>query len=459
MMQCRKRVHFIGIGGVGMSALAELLLSMGAQVSGSDRQQSYLTGRLSSLGAKIQFHHEPELVKQAQIVVYSSAIREDNAERTFATLNGITQIRRAELLGDLTRSHYCVGIAGTHGKTTITSLTGHVFIQTQRDPTILVGGVLKSTGATARVGQSRYMVVEADEYDRSFLSLYPTVAVISNIEADHLDCYRDVADVEQTFARYAEMVPFYGVTIVCGDDAGVQRILPAIRSAVLTYGLSDGVDWQARDIVHHQGRTSFSACGPDGSCIPMEINLAGEHNVRNALAALSAAVSCGIDAEAAARAAASFSGVKRRFELVDRVGGISVIDDYAHHPGEIRATLAAARTQNFSRVVAVFQPHLYTRTRDFLADFATTLAAADIVVLTAIYQAREEPIEGVSSQAIAQLIRQSGHAAVWYVDDKDEIAPLLGSQLRAGDAVVVMGAGDIVSICTPLIEELRRVQG
>jgi UDP-N-acetylmuramate--alanine ligase len=191
----------------------------------------------------------------------------------------------------------------------------------------------------------------------------------------------------------------------------------------------------------------------------MEINLAGEHNVRNALAALSAAVSCGIDAEAAARAAASFSGVKRRFELVDRVGGISVIDDYAHHPGEIRATLAAARTQNFSRVVAVFQPHLYTRTRDFLADFATTLAAADIVVLTAIYQAREEPIEGVSSQAIAQLIRQSGHAAVWYVDDKDEIAPLLGSQLRAGDAVVVMGAGDIVSICTPLIEELRRVQG
>jgi UDP-N-acetylmuramate--alanine ligase len=450
-----KRMHFIGIGGAGMSALAEIVRLWGCTVSGSDSRRTPLTERLATLEIGLQYNHEPALIKDADVVIYSSAIRADNPEMAYARAHGLKLMRRAEMLGDLMRSRFSIAIAGTHGKTTTTALTGHLFSAAKRDPVVLVGGTLRENNANAVIGKGTVLIAEADEFDRSFLAMYPTVAIITNIDADHLDCYRDIADIRAAFIAFTRRVPFYGAVILCADDPGAAGIRPEIDCAVITYGISDGVDYQAQQIVSDSTGSRFSVVNRGRHLGDFSIPLSGLHNVRNALAAIAAANELGIDSPAIGRGLATFAGVRRRFEVVGTERGVCVVDDYAHHPAEISATLAAARERGGGRVVAVFQPHLYSRTRDLLDDFAASLRPADIVFVNAIYKAREEPIPGVSGAAIVEKINATGHHCAVYVEAKESIPGMLAPLVSAGDCVIMMGAGDINAMCAPLLERIR----
>lgn len=443
MRQFTKTIHMVGIGGAGMSPLAEVLHSRGHIVTGSDNAQSASTERLMSLGIRIQYSHEPDHVRNADMLVYSSAVKEDNAERKFARQHNIPCIRRAEVLGDIMRSNFTVCISGTHGKTTTTSLVGTVMMDVNASPTVLVGGLLKSAGSHAVMGTGRILVAEADEYDRSFLAMYPSVAVITNIEADHLDCYSDLDDIKNAFVQFTERVPFDGAVIACIDDPGVQSILHRIRRTVISYGVSEAADYKASKIEFFRGKATFDVSCRGELLGNVCLGIPGLHNVKNALAAIAVALETGFDFDTVADSISRFQGVGRRFEIVGESGGVTVVDDYAHHPGEISATLDAARKCGYSSVTAVFQPHLYSRTRDFLNEFASALSSADRVIVTGIYKARECPIPGVTSEKIVECICQSGHADVHYIDNKREIAVRLKSMVGSGDVVVFMGAGDI----------------
>jgi UDP-N-acetylmuramate--alanine ligase len=438
-----KKIHMIGIGGAGMSPIAELLVHLGYTVSGSDRQKSAVSVRLESLGVGVQYDHEPSLVKTADIVVYSSAIRETNPERQFAAEHGRTQIRRAELLGDLMRMQTAVCICGTHGKTTTTSLIGTLLKSAGLDPTVLVGGMLRESGTHALVGAGDLMVAEADEFDRSFLAMYPTVAVITNIDADHLDCYRDLDDIKQAFIAFTRKVPFFGDIVACIDDDGVCAILPSVTANVTTCAVDREADYRARTIEFSAGCAAFDVEERGALIGSVRLSIPGMHNVRNALAAIAVGRMFDLDIGVISGSLASFRGVHRRFEVIATLNGISIVDDYAHHPREIQATLDAARKSTAGRVVAVFQPHLFTRTRDFLDDFARVLMAADEVFVTAIYRSREEPIPGVTAAAIVEKMVAGGHTGVAYVEDRDSLPELLKGRLRHGDIVLFMGAGDI----------------
>jgi UDP-N-acetylmuramate--alanine ligase len=443
MRRFTKRIHMAGIGGAGMSPLAEVLLSRGHDVTGSDRTVSESTRRLESLGVKVQYDHEPNLVTDADLLVYSSAVREDNAERRYAVDNGIPEIRRAEVLGDVMRSNFTVCVSGTHGKTTTTSLTGTVLTDAKLSPTVLVGGMLKSAGSHAIVGNGNIIVAEADEYDRSFLAMYPSIAVITNIEADHLDCYRDIDDIKDTFIQFTGIVPFDGAVIACLDDLGVRDVLHRIRRSVITYGIDERADYRAVNINADRGGTSFDVLHKGNRYGTVSLGIPGLHNVRNTLAALAVACEIGVDFDEAARSVSGFQGVKRRFEVVGTVDGVTVVDDYAHHPGEVSAALEAARGYGCNKVVAVFQPHLYTRTRDFSDQFAETLGAADTVIVTDIYRAREQPIPGVSAEAIVNAINAVGVTKAFYVHDRNDVIEKLRGTVDKGDLVIFMGAGDI----------------
>jgi len=436
-----KKIHMVGIGGAGMSPLAEVLQSRGHTVTGSDRAVSDASRRLETLGIKVQYGHEPDLVKGAELLVYSSAVKEDNQERKYAADNGIPEIRRAEVLGDIMRSNFTICAAGTHGKTTTTSLIGTILTDAKMSPTVLVGGMLRSVGSHAIVGGGGIVVAEADEYDRSFLAMYPTMAVITNIEADHLDCYKDLDDIKDAFVEFTDRTPFDGAVIACIDDEGVRDILPRIRRSVVTYGTDGKADFRAVDIKFDGGRTEFSVVYKRGLEIGrVSIGIPGMHNVMNTLAALAVATETGIRFSVAADSVSNFSGVKRRFEIVGVADGVTVVDDYAHHPGEIAATIAAARSRGCKRVAAVFQPHLYTRTRDFMDQFARSLGAADLVIVTDIYKAREQPIPGVSAEGIVGRIKNT---AAYYVGDKNNVINVLSGKVGSGDIAIFMGAGDI----------------
>jgi UDP-N-acetylmuramate--alanine ligase len=450
-----QRIHLVGIGGAGMSGLAELLHHYGHAVTGSDRAVSGVTERLERLGAVIQYGHEPNLVKKADLVIYSSAIREDNPERKYARENGIIQIRRADALGQMMRSFTTVCIAGTHGKTTTTSLVGAIMSEADMRPTILVGGTLRIEGAPVVVGDGRIMVAEADEYDRSFLAMYPTVALITNIEADHLDCYRDLDDIKNTFVAFTRRVPFFGAIVCCADDAGVRSVAPKFTARTITYGVTVDADYHAEKVAVADGKPSFDIRARGEYKGRIALSIPGVHNVQNALGAAATALEMGVPFEAIQRALAGFGGVKRRFEIVGCERGITVVDDYAHHPGEINATLDAARHGGYARVIAVFQPHLYSRTRDFLNEFAVSLSVADAVVVTDIYEAREEPIPGVSAEAIVQKLSAAGHRDARYIAKKEDIARALLLKVVPADVVVVMGAGDINDVAFALVKELR----
>lgn len=448
-----KHIHFVGIGGIGMSGIAEILLSQGFEISGSDLHLSEVTDRLASLGARICLGHSAAHIADAEVVVYSSAVRPlENPETAAAIERKIPIIRRAEMLSEVSRLKYCLAIAGTHGKTTTTSMCGMVMMKAGLDPTVIVGGRLKGLGGTnARLGQGEWIVLEADEYDRSFLQLLPTIAIITNVEADHLDIYGDLDDIKGAFVEFTNKIPFYGTACVCLDDPGVRAILPQIKRVIVTYGTSAQCDVRAADITYHERSSHFTLMHKGSPLGEINLQAPGEHNVRNALAACAMAIQCGISFEDIRDGLAEFAGVYRRFEVKGEVGGVLVVDDYAHHPTEIRATLTAARKGWNRRIVAVFQPHTYTRTRDFYADFATSFDEADVLILTDVYPAREEPIEGITGKLIADAARDAGHRNVHYVEHVSDIPEMLKNIIREGDLVLTMGAGDIGEVASALI--------
>lgn len=443
MKKFAKKIHLVGIGGAGMCPLAEVLQAHGHRITGSDKASSAATAHLESLGIKIQFDHTPDLVKNADLLVYSSAVKPDNPERVYAQQHNILTMRRAEVLGELMRAHFTICISGTHGKTTTTSLVGEVFHDAGLKPTVLVGGMIRRADSHAYIGSSNIMIAEADEYDRSFLAMYPSVAIITNIEADHLDCYGSLENIKDAFVSFTERIPFYGAVIACIDDPGVKSVLPQINRTVVTYGLDSNADYCAEQISFSKGRSSFTVKRKGELVGVIHLNLPGTHNVLNSLAVIAAATEMGLEFSSVAHTLSTFQGVHRRFEIIGEAQGVTVIDDYAHHPAEIRATLNAARRSGYERVIAVFQPHLYSRTRDLMDEFVSSLQVADVVYVTDIYKAREEPIPGVHSKGIVDKISLSGHQQSHYVSTPDDLLPELSKLVKSGDAVIMMGAGDI----------------
>jgi UDP-N-acetylmuramate--alanine ligase len=444
-----RRIHFVGAGGVGMSGLAEiLLLSTPLEISGCDRERSENTERLTALGAKIAYGHDVSHLESADLVVISSAISEGNPEVAEARRRGIPVIRRAEMLAEIMRLKQGVAIAGTHGKTTTTSLTGLVLTEAGFDPTIVVGGRVRILGTNARLGKGEHLVAEADEYDRSFLELTPVVAVITNIEADHLDTYRDLSEILDAFTAFANRVPFYGAVVACLDDAGVRRILPGVKRRVVTYGDSPEASLRADRIRLEASGTTFEVWeGQTWSLGEVRLPLPGRHNVANALAAIAVGRELSVPFPTIARALKDFTGVVRRFETKGEREGVLVLDDYAHHPTEISATLAAARQVHPGRrLVALFQPHLFSRTRDFAEDFGRALLAADVAIVTDVYPSREKPIAGVTGELVASAARRAGHSDVVYVSEKTEVVDRLCELLKAGDLLITLGAGDVVRL-------------
>ncbi len=438
-------VHFVGIGGIGMSSIAEVLLRRGYQISGSDVKKSDVTDHLESLGAAVYEGHAADQIGEAEVVVFSSAVRPmDNPECIAAAQRRIPVLSRAEMLGELMRMQYGVGIAGTHGKTTTTTMTGMIVREGGFDPTIIVGGKVEAFGSNAVAGEGDVIVIEADEYDRTFLRLTPSLAVITSLEADHLDIYRDLDDLRGAFAQYANRVPFFGAAIVCLDEPNVQSIIGQIERRLVTYGLARQADVRAEDVRPEGTTTRFLVFDGPERLGTITLHVPGLHNVRNALAAIAVGLELDIPFEAIARALDQFRGVQRRFQQLGEKGGIRVVDDYAHHPTEVAATLEAA-SDAFPdrRLVAVFQPHLYSRTRDLLHEFAQSFIDADVLVLTDIYPAREEPIEGIDGQLLADMAQRYGHRAVQYVADKEALPAHLASVTRPGDVVITMGAGDV----------------
>ncbi len=438
-----KRLHFVGIGGIGMCGLAELLKSVGLEVTGSDLVLGETSERLIGLGIKVHQGHRAENVAGADVVVYSSAVHESNPEVAAARSAGIPVIKRAEMLAEVMRVKRGIAIAGTHGKTTTTSMTGAILMAAGLDPTIIVGGRMREVG-TARLGHGEYLVAEADEFDRSFLALSPMLALVNNIDLEHLDTYRDLADIQETFARFARSVPFFGAAILGLDDPNVQEIRPLVPRRVVTFGITPQADVTVRDLVLERSGSRFIATAGREFMGPVALKVPGLHNVKNALGALAIARELSIPFGIAARALEEFKGVIRRFEKKGERAGVVVIDDYAHHPTEVAATLAAAR-QSYPdrRVVALFQPHLYSRTKDFAAAFGAAFLNADVLLVTPVYGSREAPREGVTGALVADAATARGHRAARFLADRAEIAPALEDEMREGDLLLTMGAGDV----------------
>ena len=466
-------IHMVGIGGIGMSSIAEVLINRGFEVSGSDLKKGDVTAHLEELGATIYEGHAAEHVRDADVVVFSSAVKPDeNPETVEATRRLIPIIKRAEMLGELMRAKRGVGIAGTHGKTTTTTMVGLVAKEADLDPTIIVGGKVAVFGSNAVAGGGELIVVEADEYDRTFLKLTPIVAVVTNIEADHLDIYDDLDDIKRAFVQFANSVPFFGAAILCLDDENVRSVLGQIHRPVVTYGTSRQATLRAENVEQVGATTHFDVVEGTERLGGVVLHAPGLHNVRNALASIAVGLELDVPFDRIARGLAAYAGVDRRFQIKgegtapprpDSTGGVEggaasvlVVDDYAHHPTEVEATLtAAARGWPDRRVVAVFQPHLYSRTRDLADEFARAFYDADVLVVTDVYPAREAPIEGVSGQTIADLARQYGHRNVHYVADKAALPAALGDLARPGDLVVTMGAGDVWRYGAAFLESLQ----
>ena len=437
-----------------MSGIAEVLLNLGFTITGSDRQLSPITEHLENIGAVIYQGHRGEQVLGSDVVVISSAIGEDNIEVKAALDLKIPVIRRAEMLGELMRMKQGVAVSGTHGKTTTTSMVGLVLQAGGFDPTLIVGGKLRSLDSNAQLGEGDYLVVEADEFDRSFLQLTPTIAVINNIETEHLDCYKNLDEIKTTFVTFANKVPFYGAVIVCLDEESLQDIMPRLERRILTYGLTPQAEVRGTDPVFRKSQIEFTAMWRDQVLGSVNLQIPGIYNVKNALAALTVGLELEIPFEEIKKALEEFTGVHRRFEIKAEIGGVLIVDDYAHHPTEIKASLRGARDGWERRILAVFQPHLYSRTRDFFHDFGQSFFDADILVVTDIYAAREEAIPGVSGEMVANEARSLGHRQVVYIPDMKNVTDYLEEIVRKGDMVITMGAGDIWKVGEELIERM-----
>ncbi|MEX1140116.1 MAG: UDP-N-acetylmuramate--L-alanine ligase [Bacteroidota bacterium] len=462
MFSSIKKIHFVGIGGIGMSGIAEILLDQGFQISGSDRSLSEVTDRLKHLGAKIFEGHDAGNVKNdVDALVYSSAVTHDNPEVAEAVRRKIPVIRRAEMLAEVMRLKYGIGVAGTHGKTTTTSMISLVLMEGNLDPTVIVGGKLSGLGGTnARLGHGDFIVVEADEFDRSFLSITPTVAVLTTLETDHLDCYRDLEDIKGAFVLFASRVPFYGFVVLSVDEPALLDIMPQLnKKKIITYGLNPQADVQAIDIRHKDNTSTFTLQRNSHELGQITLAVPGKHNVQNSLAAIAVALELGVPFEKVKSGIEKFSGVYRRWELKGEAGGISVYDDYAHHPTECRATLSGVKAGWRRRVVCVFQPHLYSRTRDFYEEFGKSFLLSDVLVVTDVYPAREEPIQGVSGELIVSAAKRFGHKDVHYVADKRAVPATLKSLMKKGDIVITMGAGDIWKFGEEFLSDLKKKAG
>ncbi len=455
-----KKLHFVGIGGIGMSGIAEILIDQGFTITGSDRAGNDNIDRLTALGAQISIGHQASNVApDVDAIVYSSAIPPDNPEIVVAHQRKIPVIRRAEMLAEVMRLKYGIGIAGTHGKTTTTSMVSLVLMEGGVDPTVIVGGRLHGlAGSNARMGKGEFIVVEADEFDRSFLSITPTIAVLTTLETDHLDCYRDLEDIKAAFIQFAGKVPFYGFVVLCLDEPALQDIMPKIKKKIITYGLNSQADLQAVDISHKQNRTRFTVLQNGRELGEVELQIPGKHNVQNALAAITVGLELQVPFAQVKAGIEKFTGVFRRWEVKAEIGDITVVDDYAHHPTEIKATLAGVKAGWRRRVICVFQPHLYSRTRDFYDEFGRSFFNADVLVITDVYPAREEPIQGVSGELIVNAAKEFGHKHVEYLADKTGVPALLMEIKQPGDIIITMGAGDIWRFGEEFIRKLKAAQ-
>lgn len=448
-----RRIHFVGIGGVGMSGLAEVLGASGYAVSGSDARDSDAVRRLRELGISISIGHDAAAVGGADVLVYSSAISGNNPEIQAAERARIPVIRRAEMLAELMRLKYGIAVSGSHGKTTTSSLVASVLQEGGLDPTAIIGGRLHSLGANSRLGSGDVLVAEADESDGSFLHLVPTVVVITNLDREHLDHYGDLETLRDAFVDFANRVPFYGLAVLCLDDPKVRALLPRIVRRTCSYGLSTQAEISATGIAQDGIETPFVARAGGHDLGPVRLRMPGIHNVRNALAAIAVGLEFDIPFAQIRDALEQFRGIARRFEIVGEPGSLIVVDDYAHHPTEIRATLAAARSSLERRLLVVFQPHRYSRTRDLFEEFAGSFHDADVVVLTEIYAAGEAKLPGIDAARLADAVRETGHRNTHLVSEREEILPALQELVRDGDAVLFMGAGDIGRLARSFTEE------
>ncbi|MGH8150901.1 MAG: UDP-N-acetylmuramate--L-alanine ligase [Steroidobacteraceae bacterium] len=461
-------IHFVGIGGAGMGGIAEVLVNLGYRVQGSDLRENPVTARLAALGARVMPGHAAENIRGADVVVVSSAVPPDNPEVLAARAERIPTVQRAEMLGELMRFRYSIAVAGTHGKTTTTSLVASVLAESGADPTFVIGGRLKSAGSSARLGTGRYLVAEADESDASFTHLQPLIAVVTNIDNDHLVTHEGSFErLKQSFLDFLHNLPFYGLAIVCLDDEHIRAILPSIGRPVLTYGLEAGADVRADNLRRNGLRTHFevvrsgAAAKASGAPLALTVNLPGTHNVLNALAAVAVATELELDDAAIERALAGFQGIDRRLqpiaEIETAVGPVTVVDDYGHHPTEIAATLEALR-QGYPdrRIVLAFQPHRYTRTRDLIDDFGKVLSSADVLFVTEVYAAGEPPLAGFDGRAICRAVRSRAHVEPVFVERVEDLPAALKDVIRSGDLIVTMGAGHINTVAHALSAALAR---
>ncbi|MEO8572642.1 MAG: UDP-N-acetylmuramate--L-alanine ligase [Pyrinomonadaceae bacterium] len=453
-----KRIHFIGIGGIGMSGIAEVLCNLGFVVSGSDIKKSKNTDRLEGMGLKISEGHAAVNVGDAQVVVYSSAVKPDNPEVVLAKEKGIPVIPRAEMLAELMMlKPYAVAIAGTHGKTSTTSMVATLLVHAGMDPTTVVGGIVDTLGSNAKLGASEWFVTEADESDRSFLMLNPTIAVVTNIDKEHMESYKGMDDVVQCFTDFVNKVPFFGAAIICLDDPNVQLIIPNIKRRRVTYGMTAQADISAHNIKYNNAFGSTFTVWRGAEVLgDIALPVPGKHNVYNALAATAVALELEIPFDRIADAFVKFKNANRRFQFKGEENGISVVDDYGHHPTEILATLSAAKNSSGGRrTVVVFQPHRFSRTQELMDEFALSFNNADVLYVLDIYAASETPIEGITAEVLTDNIRKYGHKNATYIGDVDTAATKVASNLQAGDLVITLGAGSVTRLSDEILEELR----
>jgi UDP-N-acetylmuramate--alanine ligase len=451
-----RKLHFVGIGGIGMCGIAEVLHNQGYVITGSDLVMTEVTAHLQDLGITIYQGHAADNVADSDCIIISSAVHDDNPEVVAARERKLPVIRRAEMLGELMRMKFGVGIAGTHGKTTTTSILGHLLVEGGVDPTVMVGGRVISFETTVKLGEGEYLVAEADEYDRSFLNLTPSLAVLTSLEEDHLDYYKDLDEIKTAFTQFANKVPFYGTIHLNLDDSNLVTLIPALIRPVRTFGIKAQADTRAENISQLGTTTSFDVHHHDSHLCLVRLPLPGVFNVSNALAAISVALEFDIPWPKIASALESFRGVNRRFDLIGEAGNIKVYDDYAHHPTEVEVTLLAAKKTFGSRLIVIFQPHLFTRTQQFAEEFAKALLTSDMLILAKIYPAREQPLPGVTAELIAAAARQYGHKNVVYEDDKDRIPGIVAEYAKTGDVVFTIGAGDIYRTAPLILQELSK---
>jgi UDP-N-acetylmuramate--alanine ligase len=454
-----QHIHLVGIGGSGMSGIAEVLLTLGYKVTGSDLQYSDTVRRLEELGGRIFIGHQESNIGEAQVVVISSAVSATNPEVLAAKAKVIPVIPRAEMLAELMRLKYGVAIAGAHGKTTTTSMVAAVLAQAGLDPTIVIGGKVNALGSHARLGRGDLLVAEADESDGSFLKLSPSIVAVTNIDREHLDHYKTVERLQETFLEFINRIPFYGLAVLCADDERVRALLPRVVKRYQTYGLGEqpgmpSPDFLAREITLKKWESEFRAYFREKNLGPFRLSIPGVHNVTNALAAIAVGMELDVPVDLIRKGLASFAGVERRFQLRGERAGVMVVDDYGHHPSEIRATLSAAKQGWERRLVVLFQPHRYTRTRDLLDEFSHAFDQADVLFVTDVYAAGEAAIPGVTGEKLAQAVRAAGHPSVTWVENKEQLADLVRPSLREGDLVITLGAGDIWKAGLGLLERL-----